>query len=263
MIKRPSSIFNLTAFMLTCFVSAAGHAQSRGGDTTYGECSPNLAHNSGSVVINCKGLDPSVALQLSELVRDISLLNKKTATEKTQRQMIELLRSVRATVQEALSRPSVQVNAPVTQISTGSCSPNVIGNNNVNVCGPQELKVDDVQQRDLTERLAQLPPELKKTDIQVLLEVTDHATSTAGITLVNALKAAGLRIDLETAYMMGTPPDNYGGISFINILPTNEGLANALGLYLNQTGIVSGPVPAFKPETTAQGSKLIVVIRKP
>jgi hypothetical protein len=118
--------------LVTCIISAKAQSKPSTVDTTYGNCSPNMAHNSGSVTIVCKGLDPAVASEMSEVVKDLSALNRKTATEKNQQLMIKMLRDMRASLEHAVSGETTTI----IQNSTGNCSPNIVGNNNVNNCVP-------------------------------------------------------------------------------------------------------------------------------
>ena len=78
-------------------------------EITYGSCSPNMSKNSGSVTINCTGLDPAVAAEIVDVVKQLSLLNKKTATEKNQQLMIKMLKDIKSSLEAATNQPTIQV----------------------------------------------------------------------------------------------------------------------------------------------------------
>jgi hypothetical protein len=127
-----SKVLLCVALTLTVLLSA--QSKPRPSQTTYGECSPNMADNSGTVNISCSHLDPAVATQLIELVKQISALNKKAATEKNQQLILKTLQDMNSSLKATMS--GVQVNAPIVQTSAGDCSPNIVGVGNTNNCTP-------------------------------------------------------------------------------------------------------------------------------
>jgi hypothetical protein len=99
----------LSVFTLAIVFVGTAKAGQTTSETTYGSCSPNMSKNSGSITINCTGLDPAVATEIVGLVKQLSLLNKKTATEKNQQLMINMLKDIKSSLEAATNQPTIQV----------------------------------------------------------------------------------------------------------------------------------------------------------
>ncbi len=254
----------LSALTLCVGVAFEAPATSQHSEITYGGCSPNMSRNSGSVTINCTGLDPAVAAEITEVVKQLSLLNKKTATEKNQQLMIKMLKDIKNSLESAINQPAFQTNAPITQSSSGNCSPNIVGNNNTNVCGSQDLKINPDQAEKFTRSMISIPSNIPKGKIMLLIEIQNHRTQVAGEVLGNALKNAGFDVDQEESYMIGINGNNYGGITFTNVSPPAQPVAFAIATLLNRLGIVSGPIPTFVlPAGATSTPDFTIVVRKP
>lgn len=235
------SIVLISALALAGTSTFAAPTTPQSSETTYGNCSPNMSRNSGTVTINCTGLDPAVAVEISEVVKQLSLLNKKTATERNQQLMIKTLKDIKNSLHSAINQPTFKTNGPLHQNSTGNCSPNMVGNNNTNVCGAQDLNIDADQAEKFTRGMSSIPSNFPNRKIKLLIEIQNHRTQVAGEVLGNALQKAGFDVDIMESYMIGG--DNYGGISFLGVSSSSLPMANAITTALNQAGIVSGPVP--------------------
>ncbi len=254
----------LLSFILAITSACSPQVRSPSVETTSGYCSPNMAHNSGTVTINCKGLDPAIASEISDVVKELSLLNQKTASEKNQQLLIKMLKEMKASLQAAIARPGVQVNGPVTQSSTGNCSPNIVGNNNTNVCGPQDLNIDSQQAADLTNQLHDLIATSPTGKVEVDIEFQNHRTQMAGRTLGDALRRAGLEVKVDESWMLSSSENNYGGITFMNVSPSTEALAMTVAGLLNRLKIVTGPIPTFHaPPGQPATDTLVIFVRRP
>jgi hypothetical protein len=119
--------------------------------TTLGDCSPNMANNSGTVSINCSHLDPAVASQIAEIVKQISTLNRKAATERNQQLILKTLQDINSSLKSAIS--GIQINAPIVQTSNGDCSPNFVGQGNTNTCAPKPVSISKEQAQVITDAL--------------------------------------------------------------------------------------------------------------
>lgn len=248
--------------VLVAAMPVAGQQRLPHSETTFGNCSPNMSHKSGSVYINCRNLDPEVASQLSDIVRSISSL-ENTAKVDNRRLVKEALKQIRASLDEAFTKASSEKGTNIFQSSSGSCSPNIVGTGNTTICGPQDLQVTPQQALLLTRHLQGVPQTIARGTITVLLEVQNRATQVAGQTLITALQNAGVNVKVETAVMMLDAQDNFGGVSFKDVGTLSEPFANMLGVLLQQLGVVSGPVPAFGPASEASPTAdFTIVIRR-
>lgn len=251
-----------SALILAVCTACTGQAKPTDVETTYGSCSPNMAHNSGSVTIKCQGLDPAIAAQIVEVVKQVSVLNRKTATEKNQQLMIKTLKQIQASLETALAEPPIQVNGPIVQTSTGYCSPNIVGNNNTTVCGPQDLEISAQQSAELTRLASEISPNIPRGQITLELEVKNHRTQVAGAELAGALRNAGLNTNPLTTDWYTSDVNNYGGITFENLSERSLPMAKVLSGLLNRLGIVHGPIPFFL-STDAPSADFTIVVRKP
>jgi hypothetical protein len=257
-------------YIFVLFASAICAGQSKSASqATYGDCSPNMSNNSGNVTIRCTGLDPAIADQIAEIIRQLSILNKKAAIAKNQQSMIKTLQEIKGSLDQAIARPAVEVNALIIQSSAGNCSPNIVGSGNTNICGPQALNINDMQADEITQGILAAPSNIPKGQISISLEIENHRTQVAGEALANALTRAGLDVSLTESYSVGSLPNNYGGITFMEVGRPADPLVKLLGELLNRLGVVSGPIPTFAPYSSPYlpprplTPNFSIIIRKP
>jgi hypothetical protein len=233
---------NLIVFLM-CVTPLAVFAQGNS-ETTYGSCSPNMSNNSGNVTIVCKGLDPAIANEVADVVKQISILNKATATVKNQQLMLKTLNEIKATLQNAKVGPVVEVNAPIVQSSTADCSPNIVGNNNSNTCALKPVVIGPAEAASITATLKSLHAPGGK--VRIDFELNAVGARGSALQLRDALSAAGFTVELGPGAIifMGAcgSQEFYPGLSFDCVANPNDPIPHYIGTALIEAGVLKAPI---------------------
>jgi hypothetical protein len=220
-----------------------------------------MTHNSGTVNITCSHLDPAVAAQIVEIVKQISTLNKKAATDRNQKLILSTLHEINSSLRTAVS--GVQVNAPISQISTGDCSPNIVGQGNTNLCAPKAISISPEQSKMIASLLAGMNQNGRR--IVIAYEWSTPNGEVIAEALRQALVSAGL--DVQPLQGAGNyfPPCFSGeitpGLSFYCVRGDDDALVRAIGTALLRANVIRPPVNATR--AAKDTDPLTIMIRKP